>query len=117
YPVDVMFTPHGATCALIARVPPIYALYAVFIPLLISPLLGTSKKLSVVPVAIDMLIIAAGVSLLTEPNTSEYIGLVILLTMMSGAVQLIMGSMQLGAVLNFFSRPVIAGFNWLALSI
>src|SRR5699024_8277577 len=79
--------------------------------LLIYPLLGTSKNLSVGPVAIDMLIIAAGVSLLAEPNTSEYIGLVILLTMMSGAVQLIMGSMQLGAVLNFFSRPVIAGFT------
>src|SRR5699024_8102691 len=75
------------------------------------PLLGTSKNLSVGPVAIDMLIIAAGVSLLAEPNTSEYIGLVILLTMMSGALQLAMGSMRLGAVLNFFSRPVIAGFT------
>lgn len=107
----IMFIPQGMAYAVIAGVPPIYGLYAGVIPLLIYPLLGTSKNLSVGPVAVDMLIIAAGVSLLAEPNTTEYITLTILLTMMAGGMQLIMGSMQLGAVFNFFSRPVIAGFT------
>ena len=107
----IMFIPQGMAYAVIAGIPPIYGLYAGVIPLLIYPLLGTSKNLSIGPVAVDMLIIAAGVSLLADPNTSEYITLTILLTMMAGGLQLIMGSMQLGAVFNFFSRPVIAGFT------
>lgn len=107
----IMFIPQGMAYAVIAGVPPIYGLYAGVVPLLIYPLLGTSKNLSVGPVAVDMLIIAAGVSLLAEPNSAEYISLAILLTMMAGGLQLIMGSMQLGAVFNFFSRPVIAGFT------
>jgi SulP family sulfate permease len=107
----VMFIPQGMAYAVIAGVPPIYGLYAGVIPLLIYPLLGTSKNLSVGPVAIDMLIVAAGVGLLAEPNTDRYITLTILLTMMAGGLQLLMGSMNMGAVFNFFSRPVIAGFT------
>ncbi len=107
----VMFIPQGMAYAVIAGVPPIYGLYAGVIPLLVYPLLGTSKNLSIGPVAIDMLIVAAGVGLLAEPNSERYITLVILLTMMAGGLQLLMGSMQLGAVFNFFSRPVIAGFT------
>lgn len=107
----IMFIPQGMAYAVIAGIPPIYGLYAGVVPLLIYPLLGTSKNLSVGPVAVDMLIIAAGVSLLAEPNSEEYITLTILLTMLAGGLQLIMGSMQLGAVFNFFSRPVIAGFT------
>lgn len=107
----IMFIPQGMAYAVIAGVPPIYGLYAGVVPLLVYPFLGTSKNLSVGPVAVDMLIIAAGVSLLAEPNSSEYISLTIVLTAMAGGLQLIMGSMQLGAVFNFFSRPVIAGFT------
>jgi SulP family sulfate permease len=107
----VMFIPQGMAYAVIAGVPPIYGLYAGVIPLLIYPLLGTSKNLSIGPVAIDMLIVAAGVSILAEPNTDRYITLTILLTMMAGGMQLLMGSMRLGSVLNIFSRPVIAGFT------
>lgn len=107
----VMFIPQGMAYAVIAGVPPIYGLYAGVIPLLLYPLLGTSKNLSIGPVSVDMLIVAAGVGLLAEPNSERYITLVILLTMMAGGLQLLMGSMQLGAVFNFFSRPVIAGFT------
>lgn len=107
----VMFIPQGMAYAVIAGVPPIYGLYAGVIPLLIYPLLGTSKNLSIGPVAIDMLIVAAGVSLLADPNSERYITLTILLTMMAGSLQLLMGSMQLGALFNIFSRPVIAGFT------
>lgn len=107
----VMFIPQGMAYAVIAGVPPIYGLYAGVIPLLIYPLLGTSKNLSIGPVAIDMLIVAAGVSLIAEPNTDRYVALTILLTMMAGGMQLLMGSMRLGSVLNIFSRPVIAGFT------
>lgn len=110
----IMLIPQGMAYAVIAGMPPIYGLYAGVVPLLIYPVFGTSRHLSVGPVAVDMLIVAAGVSILTKPSNSDYIGLVILLTMMTGILQLLMGSFRLGALFNFFSRPVIAGFTMAA---
>ncbi|MDX1586507.1 MAG: sulfate permease [Balneolaceae bacterium] len=110
----MMLIPQGMAYAVIAGMPPIFGLYAGVIPLLMYPLFGTSKQLSVGPVAVDMLIVAAGVSLISNPVNSNYVGLVILLTMMTGVLQLLMGSFRLGALFNFFSRPVIAGFTMAA---
>lgn len=110
----MMLIPQGMAYAVIAGMPPIYGLYAGVIPLLIYPWFGTSKHLSVGPVAVDMLIVAAGVSVITSPSNSDFVGLVILLTMMTGILQLLMGTFRLGALFNFFSRPVIAGFTMAA---
>src|SRR6056297_4076609 len=106
----VMLIPQGMAYAVIAGVPPIYGLYAGVIPLLIYPLFGTSRHLSVGPVAVDMIIVAAGISAISLTASSDVIGLVILLTLMTGLLQLLMGSLKLGSLLNFFSRPVITGF-------
>lgn len=110
----MMLIPQGMAYAVIAGMPPIYGLYAGVIPLLVYPFFGTSKHLSVGPVAVDMLIVAAGVGMITSPNNSDFIGLVILLTMMTGILQLLMGTFRMGALFNFFSRPVIAGFTMAA---
>lgn len=110
----MMLIPQGMAYAVIAGMPPIYGLYAGVIPLLMYPLFGTSRHLSVGPVAVDMLIVAAGVGMISNPVNSDFIGLVILLTMMTGILQLLMGSFRLGALFNFFSRPVIAGFTMAA---
>jgi len=106
----IMFIPQGMAYAVIAGLPPIYGLYAGVLPLLIYPLFATSRHLSVGPVAVDMIIVAAGISAVTLTASSDIIGLVILLTMMTGLLQLLMGSLKLGSMLNFFSRPVITGF-------
>lgn len=106
----IMFIPQGMAYAVIAGLPPIYGLYAGVIPLLIYPLFATSRHLSVGPVAVDMIIVAAGVSAVTLTASSDVVALVILLTMMTGLLQLLMGSLKLGSMLNFFSRPVITGF-------
>lgn len=109
-----MLIPQGMAYAVIAGMPPIYGLYAGVIPLFVYPIFGTSRHLSVGPVAIDMLIVGAGVGVLANGNPSEFIALVILLTMMTGILQLMMGISRLGALFNFFSRPVIAGFTMAA---
>lgn len=106
----IMLIPQGMAYAVIAGVPPIYGLYAGVIPLLIYPLFGTSRHLSIGPVAVDMLIVAAGLSVITVSGNVDLIGLVILLTMMTGILQLLMGIFRLGSLLNIFSRPVITGF-------
>lgn len=108
--VGVMLVPQGMAYAVIAGLPPIYGLYAGLVPLLIYPLLGTSRHMAVGPIAIDMLIVAAGVGMLAQADTDRYLALIILLTAMVGALQILMGVARLGFLVSFLARPVIAGF-------
>ncbi len=108
--VGIMLIPQGMAYALLAGVPAIYGLYASLIPLIIFPLLTTSRHVATGPVAISLLIMAAGVSRLAEPNSAQYIALAALVPLMVGIVQISMGVFRLGFVVNFLSRPVIVGF-------
>ncbi len=109
--VGVMLIPQGMAYAVIAGVPPIYGLYAGLVPLLVYPLVGSSRHLALGPVSIDMLIIAAGVGAIAQAGTERYVALAILLTAMVGLLQMSMGAMKLGFVANLLSRPVIAGLT------
>ncbi|MFY0654315.1 MAG: solute carrier family 26 protein [Cyclobacteriaceae bacterium] len=112
--IGVMLIPQGMAYALIAGLPPVYGLYAAIFPQLIYAILGTSRQLAVGPVAMDSIIVATGVSALAVANTSDYIAMAILLALMMGAIQLLMGVLRLGFVVNFLSRPVVNGFTYAA---
>ncbi|MFK7983211.1 MAG: SulP family inorganic anion transporter [Saprospiraceae bacterium] len=109
--VWVMLVPQGMAYALLAGMPPIYGLYGGLIPLFIYAILGTSRQMSIGPVAISALLVLAGLSQLAEPASAEYISLAILTGLLVGIVQLIAGVVRLGFVANFLSHPVIAGFT------
>lgn len=109
--VGVMVVPQSMAYALLAGVPPIYGLYAALVPLLVYPLLGTSRHLAVGPVALDMLILAAGLSALAEAGSVRYVSLALLVTLMVGLFQLLLGGLRLGFLAAFLSRPVISGFT------
>ncbi|MEM9546327.1 MAG: solute carrier family 26 protein [Bacteroidota bacterium] len=109
--VGVMLIPQGMAYAMLAGMPPIYGLYASIIPLILYAILGTSRQLAVGPVAMVALLIAAGVGTLADTGSNEFIGLAILLALMVGLIQFIMGIFRLGFLVNFLSHPVIAGFT------
>jgi SulP family sulfate permease len=106
-----MLIPQGMAYAVIAGMPPIYGLYAGLVPLLAYALLGSSRQLAVGPVAIDMLIVSAGLGSLAQSGTDRYVALAILLTAMVGGLQVLMGTFRLGFVAGLLSRPVIAGLT------
>ena len=109
--VGVMLIPQGMAYAMLAGMPPIYGLYASIIPLILYAVFGTSRQLAVGPVAMVALLIAAGVGAIAETGSAEFVGLAILLALMVGAIQLLMGIFKLGFLVNFLSHPVIAGFT------
>ncbi len=109
--VGVMLIPQGMAYALIAGMPPVYGLYASIVPQLIYALLGTSRQLSVAPVAMDSLLVAAGVSVLATEGTDAYIGFAILLAFFMGLFQMLLGVARLGFITNLLSKPVISGFT------
>ncbi|MAO64681.1 MAG: sodium-independent anion transporter [Balneola sp.] len=109
--VGVVLIPQGMAYAVIAGLPPIYGLYAGLVPLFIYPLLGTSRHISIGPVAIDMLILAAGLGFLAGDDITHKVTLAIMTAFLTGIFQLLMAFFKLGFVFNLFSRPVISGFT------
>ena len=54
----VMLVPQGMAYALVATLPPQYGLYSATVPIVVYAILGTSRQLSVGPVAIISLLVA-----------------------------------------------------------
>ncbi len=109
--VAIMLIPQGMAYALLAGLPPEVGLYASIVPLVIYGLLGTSRTLAVGPVAIVSLLVATGVSSLAEPGSGQYLQLALTLAFLAGIIQLVMGFVRLGFMVNFLSHPVLAGFT------
>lgn len=109
--VGIMLIPQGIAYAMIAGLPPIYGLYTAMIPQIVYAIFGTSRQLSVGPVAMDSLIVASGVATLAEIGTEHFIEFAILLAFMMGVLQVLFGIFKLGFLVNFLSRPVISGFT------
>jgi SulP family sulfate permease len=109
--VGVMLIPQGMAYAMLAGLPPIYGLYASILPLLIYPIFGTTRQLGIGPVALDSLLVAAGIGAIATVGSGEYIMFAILLAFITGVLLLIMGIFRLGFLVNFLSRPVISGFT------
>jgi sulfate permease, SulP family len=109
--VAVMLIPQGMAYAMLAGLPPVVGLYASTIPLMVYALFGTSRQLAVGPVAIVSLLTLSGVSALAEPGTGQFIALAALLALLSGVIQLALGLLRAGFVVNFLSHAVISGFT------
>ncbi len=109
--VGIMLIPQGMAYAMLAGLPPIYGLYASTVPLFIYALFGSSRQLAVGPVAMISLLVASGISQIAQPGSDEFIRLAILLAVMVGSFQFLMGLFKLGFLVNFLSHPVISGFT------
>lgn len=109
--VAVLLIPQGMAYALLAGLPPVYGLFAGVVPLLLYAFFGTSRQLSVGPVALVSLLVIAGLSDFATPNTAEYIQLAILTAFIAGIIQLLLGFFRLGFLVNFLSHPVLSGFT------
>ena len=109
--VGIILIPQGIAYALIAGLPPIYGLYCALMPQVMYAIFGSSRQVAIGPVAMDSLIVATGVSTLALAGSDSYISIAILLALMVGAIQFIMGVFSLGFIVNFLSKPVITGFT------
>jgi SulP family sulfate permease len=109
--VGIILIPQGIAYALIAGLPPIYGLYCALVPQVMYAIFGSSRQVAIGPVAMDSLIVATGVSTLALAGSDSYISIAILLGLMVGTIQFIMGIFSLGFIVNFLSKPVITGFT------
>lgn len=103
--------PQAVAFATIAGLPPEYGLYAAMIPTIVAALWGSSWHLVSGPTTAISIVVFASISPLAEPGSAQYIGLVLTLTLLVGVIQLAMGLVRLGALVNFISHTVILGFT------
>ena len=108
--VTVMLIPQSLAYALLAGLPAHVGLYASILPLAIYAVFGTSRTLSVGPVAVASLMTAAALAPIAEAGTAAYVAGAVLLAVMSGLMLTLMGVLRLGFLANFLSHPVISGF-------
>jgi sulfate permease, SulP family len=109
--VAVMLIPQGMAYAMLAGLPPVVGLYASTVPLIAYALFGTSRQLAVGPVAIVSLLTLSGIAPLAAPGSADFIVLAALLALLSGLIQLGLGMLRVGFVVNFLSHAVISGFT------
>jgi sulfate permease, SulP family len=108
--VTVMLIPQSLAYALLAGLPPQVGLYASILPLIAYAIFGTSRTLSVGPVAVVSLLTAVAAGGLAAQGSPEYLAIAMLLALISGIMLAVMGFFRLGFVANFLSHPVISGF-------
>ncbi len=109
--VAIMLVPQGMAYALLAGLPPQVGLYASILPLVVYGLLGTSRVLAVGPVAIVSLLVATTLIPLAETGSAAYLQLALTLALLSGLIQIALGLLRAGFLVNFLSHPVLAGFT------
>jgi len=109
--VAILLVPQAIAYAYLAGMPPQYGLYTALLPCILYALFGTSPHLAIGPVAVSALLVMAGVSVLAEPFSDTYISLVILSGLLIGILQLVLGILRLGSLINLLSYPVITGFT------
>jgi SulP family sulfate permease len=109
--VAALIVPQGMAYALLAGLPPVMGLYASILPMIVYAIAGSGRQTSVGPVTVDSLMLVLGLSTLATAGTGSFIALAVLVTAMIGAIQLAMGALRLGFLVNFLSYPVLAGFT------
>ncbi len=108
--VALVLVPQVMAYAQLAGLPAYTGLYAAFVAPIIGAIFGSSRQLHNGPVAVISLMTASALASLTlEP--SQLIGLAALLALMVGIIQMGLGLLRLGFLVDFLSHPVISGFT------
>jgi sulfate permease, SulP family len=109
--VALVLIPQSMAYAQLAGLPAYYGLYASFLPPMIAALFGSSRQLATGPVAVVSLMTAASLGPLATAGSDSFIAYAILLALIVGAFQFLLGVLRLGLVVNFLSHPVVNGFT------
>jgi MFS superfamily sulfate permease-like transporter len=108
--VALILIPQSMAYAQLAGLPPHYGLYASLLPPMVAAFFGSSRQLATGPVAMVSLMTAAALEPLATAGSEAFVGYAVVLSLMVGLFQLMLGMFRLGVLLNFLSHPVVSGF-------
>ena len=109
--VGLMVIPQGVAYAALAGMPVVTGIYASMLPALVAALFSASPRLSVGPTALSSLLVAASLTGLAAPGSAEWVNLAVWLALLTGALQIALGAVQAGWLLNLVTAPVLMAFT------
>jgi SulP family sulfate permease len=108
--VTIMLIPQSLAYALLAGLPAEMGLYASILPLIAYAIFGSSRTLSVGPVAVVSLMTATAVGKIASSGSLGYASAAIAMALLSGMMLIGMGLLRFGHLANLLSHPVVSGF-------
>ncbi len=109
--VGLMVIPQGVAYAALAGMPLVTGIYASILPALLAVLFSASTRLSVGPTALSCLLIGASLTGLAEPGSARWVELAVWLALLTGLLQMVLGFMRFGWLLNVVNAPVLMAFT------
>ena len=106
----MLLLPQSLAYALLAGLPPHCGLYASVLPLVAYAFFGTSRSLSVGPMAVTSLMTASAIAPLVAAGTGDAVTIALQLALLSGFMLMLCGVLRLGVIANLLSSPVNQGF-------
>lgn len=109
--VALVLVPQSMAYAQLAGLPTYYGLYASFVPVIVASLFGSSRQLATGPVAVVSLLTASALEPIAAAGSEGYIAYAIMLALMVGVIQMSLGLLRMGVLVDFLSHPVVVGFT------
>ncbi|PWW46376.1 SulP family inorganic anion transporter [Melaminivora alkalimesophila] len=109
--VGLMLVPQGVAYAHLAGMPLVTGIYASLVPALVAVLWSSSTRLGVGPTALTSLLIGASLTGLAEPGSAHWVQLAVWMAIFSGLLQLSLGVVRFGWLLNLVTSPVLGSFT------
>lgn len=109
--VGLMLVPQGVAYAALAGMPLVTGIYASLLPAIVAVLWSSSTRLGVGPTALTSLLIGASLTGLAEPGSAQWVALAVWMALLSGLLQLVLGAVRSGWLLNLVTSPVLSGFT------
>lgn len=107
----VLVLPQGIAFATLAGLPPEYGLYTAIVPCIIAALFGSSWHVMSGPTNANSLALFAMLSPLAMAFSPAYIQMALVVTVMVGVMQWLIGTLRLGTLANFISPAALFGFT------
>ncbi|MEJ7930697.1 solute carrier family 23 protein [Ramlibacter sp. AN1015] len=107
----IVVLPQGVAFATLAGMPPAYGLYAAMVPCIVAALFGSSRLMVTGPANAISLTTMALIAPLAAVGSDQYVAMVLTLTFMVGAFQLMLGIARVGKWVDLVPHSVIAGFT------
>jgi sulfate permease, SulP family len=107
----VVVLPQGVAFATLAGMPPQYGLYAAMVPCIVAALFGSSRLMVTGPANAISLTTMALIAPLAAVGSDRYVELVLTLTFLVGALQLLLGLARAGSIVEKVPHSVVVGFT------
>jgi SulP family sulfate permease len=107
----VVVLPQGVAFATLAGLPPQYGLYAAMLPCIVAALFGSSRLMVTGPANAISLTTMALIAPLAAAGSPHYVQLVLSLSFLVGAMQLLLGLARVGAIVERVPHSVVVGFT------